>query len=238
MLLVKVAAVVPAAGSGVRMGTSIKKQFLVLEGIPVVGHVLKVLEDSPFVYSIVLVAGPGEEEYCRSAIVEHLGISKVVAIVAGGNERQKSVFNGLLALSFDTDIVVVHDGARPLLSPERLKAVVDAAQIYGAASLAVPVKDTIKMAGEGGFVAETLPRDRLWLIQTPQAFRYHLIIEAHRRAAEVKYTGTDDAALVERLGQPVKLVAGSYENLKITTPEDLIIASAMLQARQASVLGG
>ncbi|MDD3652708.1 MAG: 2-C-methyl-D-erythritol 4-phosphate cytidylyltransferase [Desulfotomaculaceae bacterium] len=229
--MVKVAAVVPAAGCGVRMGTSLKKQFLDLEGTPVVGHVLKVLENSPFVHSVVVVVSPGEEEYCRSEIVVQLGLSKVMAIVPGGNVRQKSVFNGLLALSSDTDIVVVHDAARPLLTPEGLSAVVDAALIYGAAAQAVPVKDTIKMAGEDGFVTETLQRDRLWVAQTPQAFRYRLIIDAHRKAVEAKYTGTDDAVLVERLGQPVKLVAGSYANLKITTPEDLIIVSAIYSKR-------
>ncbi|OPX84450.1 MAG: 2-C-methyl-D-erythritol 4-phosphate cytidylyltransferase [Pelotomaculum sp. PtaB.Bin104] len=234
----KVAAIVPAAGYGNRMRLNIKKQYLLLNGIPVVGHVLKVFEDSPAVHSVVLVVGPGEVEYCRSAIVEHLSLSKVMAIVTGGNERQESVFNGLLALSPGTGIVVVHDGARPLLSQERLAEVVETARVHGAATLAVPVKDTVKLAGEGNFVAETLPRDRLWLTQTPQAFRYELLLDAHRRARETKFIGTDDAALVEQIGLPVKLVAGSYENLKITTPEDLIIVSAMLQAQKKSNLGG
>jgi len=236
--LVKVAAVVPAAGRGTRMGLNIKKQFLMLEGIPLVGHVLKVFEDSPLIHSIVLVAGQGEEDYCRCSIVERLGIRKVTAVVPGGNERQESVYNGLLAVSPDTGIVVIHDGARPLLSPEGLASVIDAAVACGAATLAVPVKDTVKLAGEDGFVAETLPRDRLWLTQTPQAFRYRLILEAHRRALEARHTGTDDAGLVELLGKPVRIVAGSYENLKITTPEDLIIASAIIRARQAAVLEG
>jgi len=236
--LVKVAAVVPAAGRGTRMGLNVKKQFLMLEGIPLVGHVLKVFEESPVIHSVVLVTGRGEEDYCRRSIVERLGIRKVAAVVPGGNERQESVFRGLMAVSPDTGIVVVHDGARPLLSPEGLAAVVDAAVACGAATLAVPVKDTVKLAGEGGFVAETLPRERLWLTQTPQAFRYRLILEAHCRAREAKYTATDDAGLVELLGKPVRIVAGSYENLKITTPEDLIVASAIIRARQAAVWGG
>ncbi|OPY57276.1 MAG: 2-C-methyl-D-erythritol 4-phosphate cytidylyltransferase [Pelotomaculum sp. PtaU1.Bin035] len=230
--MVKVAAVVPAAGRGARMGVKTKKQYLLLEGIPVVGRVLKVISDSPVVQSIILVTSPGEEAYCRTAIVERLGIPKIAAIVPGGNERQESVYNGLLALSSDTGIVIVHDGARPLLSPEGLAAVVDAAVNHGAATLAVPVKDTVKLAGEGGFVAGTLPRDRIWLTQTPQAFRYSLILEAHQRALETKQSGTDDAGLVELLGIPVKIVAGSYENLKITTNEDLIIASAIIRARE------
>ncbi|MDF9407515.1 2-C-methyl-D-erythritol 4-phosphate cytidylyltransferase [Pelotomaculum isophthalicicum JI] len=232
--MVKVAAVIPAAGRGARMGLPVKKQFLQLEGIPVIGHTLKVIADSPVVHDIVLVASPGEEAYCRNAIVERFGIRKIAAIVPGGSERQESVYNGLLALSADTDIVLIHDGARPLLRPEELPAIVDAGARYGAATLAVPVKDTVKLSGEDEFVAGTLPRERLWLTQTPQAFRYQLIIEAHQRAMQGKYTGTDDAGLVEILGQPVKIVAGSYENLKITTPEDLLVASAIIKARRAS----
>ena len=230
--MVKVAAVVPAAGSGSRMGTQVPKQFLLLAGIPMLGHALKVLEASQVVQSIVLVAGPGEEEYCRKAVVERLGIRKTAAIVTGGRERQDSVYSGILALSPETDLVVIHDGARPLLSPEGLLAVVEAAAYYGAATLAVPVKDTVKMAAEDGFVSKTLPRGRLWLTQTPQAFRRDVILQAPRAARQANYLGTDDAGLVERLGLPVKIVPGSYRNIKVTTPEDLIIASALIEAGQ------
>lgn len=228
--MVKVAAVVPAAGHGSRMGMETKKQFLSLAGIPVLGHALKVMEACRAVQSIVIVVGPGEEAYCRSAVVDKLGIGKVAAIVPGGKERQESVYSGLLALSPDTGIVVIHDGARPLLSPEGLRGVVEAAETHGAATCGVPVKDTVKLAGEGGFVSETLPRERLWLIQTPQAFCYGVILNAHRKAREENFIGTDDAGLVERLGLPVKIVPGSYENIKITTPEDLIMASAIIAA--------
>ena len=147
-----------------------------------------------------------------------------------GEERQDSVYNGLLALSYDTDIVVVHDGARPLFSSETLASVIAAAQIHGAAACAVPAKDTVKLADDEGFVASTLPRGRIWLVQTPQAFRYELIIEAHRRAREENIFATDDTALVESIGGPVKLVMGSYENIKITTPEDLDVARAIINA--------
>lgn len=225
--MVKVAAVVPAAGSGSRMGMETKKQFVSLGGIPVLGHVLKVLEASR-IQNIVVVVGPGEENYCRSSVIEKMGVRKVTAIVPGGKERQDSVYNGLLALSPDTDIVVVHDGARPLLVLEELEKVIEAALHYGAATLAVPVKDTVKAAREDFFVASTIPRGSLWLTQTPQAFRYELILNAHREARYNKYKGTDDAVLVELLGEPVKLVQGSYRNIKITTPEDLIIASALI----------
>ncbi len=227
--MVKVVAVVPAAGCGSRMNTEIKKQYLSLDGVPVLGHVLKAIDAAPIIQGIVIVAGPGEENYCRSAIVDKLGISKVTAIVPGGKERQDSVYNGLLALSSDTGIVLIHDGARPLLPPEGLEEVVAAAVKYGAATQAVPVKDTVKLVGEDGFVSRTLPRERLWLTQTPQAFRYGIILSAHHKAREEGFVGTDDAGLVEHLGLPVKIVPGAYENIKITTPEDLIVASALIK---------
>jgi len=227
--LVKVAAVVPAAGSGVRMGTDTKKQYLDLNGIPVLGHVLKSLEASPVINGVVLTVNPGEEEYCRKAVVDALGLSKVTAIVPGGKERQDSVYNGLLALSGDYGIVVVNDGVRPVIDHAVLRAVVQAAAAHGAAASAVPAKDTVKMAGDDGFVARTLPRESLWLTQTPQAFRYEIIMEAHRRARLEKFFATDDAGLVEFTGQPVKLVPGSYKNIKITTPEDLVMVSIFLQ---------
>lgn len=228
--MVKVAAVVPAAGCGTRMGSDMKKQFLALAGVPILGYVLKTFEASRLVQAIVVAVGKEEEEYCRRAVVDKLGLKKVTAIVHGGKERQDSVYSGLLALAPDTDIVVIHDGVRPLMSNENLETVIEAALSFGAATCAVPVKDTVKLAGKDGFVAETLPRNRLWLTQTPQAFRYGVILEAHRRAREEKYYATDDAALVEMLGMPVKLVDGNYQNIKITTPEDLIVASAMLEA--------
>jgi len=226
--LVKAAAVVPAAGSGSRMGAQVPKQYLPLAGIPLLGHALRVLDTSPVIQSIVLVVAAGEEEFCRKNVVEELGIRKIKAIVTGGRERQDSVYSGILALSPETELVVIHDGARPLLDPTELLAVVETAARYGAATLAAPVKDTVKMAGREGLVAETLPRERLWLTQTPQAFQRDLILRAHLAAREADYLGTDDAGLVERLGHPVKIVPGSYRNIKVTTPEDLIIASALL----------
>lgn len=231
--MVKVAAIVLAAGKGTRMVLPEKKQFLSLAGIPVVGYALKVLAESPVVQDIVLVAGPGEEDFCRTEIVERLRIKKVSVVATGGAERQESVFNGLLALSADTGIVAIHDGVRPLLGTRELAAVVSAAAKYGAATLAVPLKETLKMADNsgGGFVAKTLSRENLWLAQTPQAFHYALIVEAHQKALELGYTGTDDAGLVERLGRPVKIIFGAYDNLKITTPEDLKIISLLLKDR-------
>lgn len=229
-MLVKIAAVVVAAGSGSRMGTKAKKQFLALDGTPLVGYALKILDASHMIGNIVVVVSPGDEEYCRTAVADRLGINKAAAIVPGGKERQDSVYNGLLALSHDTDIVVVHDGARPFFSSVILESVIEAAQVHGAATCAVPAKDTVKLAGEDGFVTGTLPRGRTWLTQTPQAFRYELIIEAHRRAREDNILVTDDAALVELLNRPVKIVMGSYDNIKITTPEDMAVARTIIRA--------
>lgn len=230
--MAKIAAVVPAAGTGSRMGTGMKKQFLPLAGVPVLGRVLEAIEAVRLIQNIVLVVGPGDEEYCRSVVARGARASRVAAIVTGGKERQDSVYNGLLALSCDTEIVVIHDGARPLLRPAGLEEVIKAAWEKGAATMAVPVKDTVKLAGEGGFVSRTLPRSRLWLAQTPQAFHYEIILEAHRRARQENFTGTDDAGLVERMGLPVKIVPGSYENIKITTPEDLAVAEAIIKAKK------
>jgi len=226
-----VMAVVPAAGSSTRMGAGVKKQYLELEGIPVLARTLRVLEECFLVDGIVLVVGYGEEEYCRWNLVERYDFSKVMKIVAGGDKRQVSVLNGISILPSDTEIVVIHDGARPLLPPDRLVAVIEAAQKYGAATLAVPPKDTVKLGNARGLVVKTLPREELFLIQTPQAFHYQLILKAHKKAQEIQedIQATDDAYLVELMRLPVKLVPGSYRNLKITTPEDLIVASAFLK---------
>ncbi|MDD2553763.1 MAG: 2-C-methyl-D-erythritol 4-phosphate cytidylyltransferase [Desulfotomaculaceae bacterium] len=228
--MAKIAAIVPAAGSGTRMGMNTKKQFLALAGTPLVGYALKAMETSPAVQEIVIVVSPGEEGYCRSAVVDKLGLNKIAAIVPGGKERQDSVYNGLLALSPDTDIVIVHDGVRPCFSLDTLAAVIAAAQTHGAATCAVPAKDTVKLANEDNFVTRTLPRNHTWLVQTPQAFRYELIMEAHRRARDDNLLATDDTTLVEYLGGRVKIVMGSYKNIKITTPEDLDMAMAIIKA--------
>ena len=229
--MVRVMAVVPAAGQGRRMGSSVKKQYLSLGGLPLLGHVLRVLEACPVISGVVVAASPGEVEFCRERVAGPLGCKKVTAVVAGGGTRQESVYNALLALPPATGIVVVHDGARPLLGPAELQNAVAAAVRHGAATCAVPVKDTVKLAGTDGDVAETLPRERLWLTQTPQAFDFQLLLQAHRRARESGSAGTDDAVLVEMLGRPVKLVMGSYENFKITTPEDLVMAEAVIAGR-------
>lgn len=226
-------AIIPAAGTGSRMQAGVNKQYLLLAGRPILFHTLSLFAAHPRIDRICIVVPAGEIDYCRSEIVERYGLAKVSAIIAGGPTRQDSVANGLLGCNAaDNDLVIVHDGARPLLGVTDLDALLDAAAKSGAATLGVPVKDTIKQVQDGVIVA-TPERSSLWQVQTPQAFRYGLLLAAHRQARADGFAGTDDAKLIERLSHPVTMVAGSYRNIKITTPEDLAIASAFLAAQGA-----
>lgn len=206
----------------------VNKQFLPLGDLPVLARSLLAFEEAPSVGAVVVVVTAGDAGRVAELARGEWGCRKVAAVVPGGESRQESVLAGLLALPPDTEVVLVHDGARPLLEPRLVEAVLSEAKRWGAAALAVPVRDTVKEAGGDGFVARTLPRERLWLAQTPQAFRCELLLEAHRRARELGLAATDDAALVEALGHPVRLVRGSYRNLKITFPEDYETALALV----------
>ncbi len=226
--MIKTIAVVPAAGRGRRMNTGIKKQYLELQGVPVIARTIRKLQDSPCVTEIFLVTGEDETEYCRE-IVEEYQLVKVTKIVGGGDTRQRSVGNALQVMPADTDYVIVHDGVRPLADKQMIEEVFAAACEDGAAVAAVPVKDTIKIADNKQIIRDTLERSRLWAVQTPQIFSYNIITDAYRQAEADGFTGTDDASLAERIGHKVKLVQGSYSNIKITTPEDLIIAEAFIK---------
>lgn len=228
----KVMAVVPAAGQGVRMGPGTKKKlFRLLAGKPVLAYCLLIFEACLFVDSIILVVADEDQDYCYREVVSKFNLKKVVKIVSGGECRQDSVFRGLGAVNDHVEVVIVHDGARPLVTESLIFQIVEAARIYGAVSCAVPLKDTLKMGDEQHFVTSTLPRDKLWLVQTPQAFTYQLLFDAHLKARKSGLVGTDDASLVEAVGHPVKLIPGSYENIKITTEEDLLIAESFLKRR-------
>jgi len=226
----KVIALVPAAGMGKRMGAEINKQYLLLAGKPILAHTLQIFEDASSFDDIYLIVPEAEIPYCREHVVERYGLAKVRRIVAGGAERQQSVMNGLKAMAGadDDDVVLIHDGVRPLISPLLLERAVEKAREYDGALVAVPVKDTIKVVKDG-IVSETPLREELWLAQTPQAFRYSVIMAAHEIAAAKRYLGTDDASLVERMGKEVHIVMGDYRNIKITTPEDLVLAEAFLK---------
>lgn len=221
-------AIIPAAGTGSRMQAGVNKQYLLLAGRPILAHTLALFAAHPRIDRICLMVPAEEIDYCRAEIVEPYGRGKVSAIIAGGPTRQDSVSNGLLGCGAAIDdLVVIHDGARPLLGAAELDALLAAATANGAATLGVPVKDTIKQV-QGGMIVATPERTTLWQVQTPQAFRFWLLLAAHSQARADNFAATDDAMLVERLPHPVAMVAGSYRNIKITTPEDLTIANALL----------
>ncbi|RYL89924.1 2-C-methyl-D-erythritol 4-phosphate cytidylyltransferase [Sporolactobacillus sp. THM7-4] len=224
-------AVIVAAGQGARMGAGKNKILLTLSGIPVIIHTLRVFENDPDCTGIVLVVNEPE----KAAILELLNfyqVSKVIELVKGGKERQDSVYNGLSGLAGNgEDIVLIHDGARPFVTLRHIGRVVECASRSGAALLAVPVKDTVKQVSDRK-VLKTLERKSLWAAQTPQAFRLPVIMEAHRSAKKRNLMATDDASLVELLGQEVEIVEGSYRNIKLTTPEDMIIAEKFLEEEE------
>ena len=226
----KSVALIPAAGMGKRMGASINKQYLQLNGLPIVARTIAVFEDSPLIDEIYLVIPAEEIPYCQEHVIAVCGFQKVTAIIAGGKERQNSVMNGLNALRDavnDDDIILIHDGVRPFVTETMLKESIAMACSRDGALVAVPVKDTIKNV-RSGVVIDTPERETLWQAQTPQSFRFGIIFNAHLNAAEVGFIGTDDASLVERCGGSVGIVPGEYRNIKITTPEDLILAEAFL----------
>ncbi|MDQ8737757.1 2-C-methyl-D-erythritol 4-phosphate cytidylyltransferase [Paenibacillus sp. LHD-38] len=227
--------IIVAAGRGTRMGTKESKQYLQLGDKPILVHTLELFQSMDSVKEAVLVVGSDDVERCRNWVTQY-GISKVTAVVAGGKERQHSVYCGLQQLS--TDWVMVHDGVRPLVTADAVRACCKQAEQSGASVLAVPVKDTIKQVNEAGVIVSTPDRRSLWAIQTPQAFRRVLLLEAHERALEEQFIGTDDAMVVERLGANVTVAEGEYTNIKITTPEDLPWAEFLLAKRRADMAEG
>ena len=237
MKQIHTAAVVLAAGQGKRMQSAVAKQFLLLDGKPVIYHALRASEDSN-VDGIILVTGPDEIEYCKKEIVEQYGFKKVINVIAGGKERYHSVYEGLCALHSvleDEGIVLIHDGARPMVTGEIIERTIESAKEYGACVAAMPVKDTIKIADDQQFSQMTPDRSTLWQIQTPQVFRYELVYDAYKKLmSDISYQKgiTDDAMVVESMcSGKVKLVEGSYENIKVTTPEDMIVAESFLKRR-------
>ena len=222
-------AIVLSAGKGSRMNSDVHKQYLMLAGKPVIAYALEAFERSQ-VSDIVLVVGAGEEDYCRTEIVEKYGLKKVRTIVRGGKERYHSVYQGLKAAG-NTDYVLIHDGARPLLSDAIILRMMEAVRIKHACVAGMHVKDTIKITNEKDEVQTTPERKNVWMVQTPQAFSYPLICDAYEKMMKQEdITITDDAMVVEKMCNiPVSLVEGSYTNIKITTPEDILIAEAILK---------
>ena len=224
-----VAAVVPAGGSGTRMGNEIPKQFLQLGDVPLLIHALRVFESSKAIAEIVVVVPPDAVTSCREELLPPYALSKVSTVTAGGVRRQDSVWNGLQAVDERTNIVVVHDAVRPFVTGTMVEEVVDGARTHGAAIVAIPLHDTVKRAAPDGMIETTLDRQRLWSAQTPQAFKVELLREAHRSSQEAGVDATDDAFLVERIGHRVSIVNGSPDNIKVTRPEDLVRGEAILR---------
>ncbi len=232
----KTVAVVLAAGSGSRMNSDVKKQYMDIGGKPLIYYSLKTFEES-MIDDIVLVVSRGDTDYVRTEIVQKYGFDKVTAIVEGGLYRYHSVRLGLEAAAPNCDYAFIHDGARPFLTEDIIMRALHAVKEYGACVVGMPVKDTIKIADEKGFAASTPDRNLTWMIQTPQVFSYKMILELYQRLdreeGELMARGiniTDDAMVVEYFSdKKIKLVEGSYTNIKITTPEDIPSAEAILK---------
>ncbi len=225
----KAAAIVLAAGRGSRMNSGIQKQFMELGGCPLIYYALQVFEHSS-VDEVILVTGKNETDWCRREIVDKYGFCKVRSVVPGGSERYLSVYEGLRAAQ-EPDIVLIHDGARPFVTDEIINRTIRSALESGSGIAAVPAKDTVRIVDETGTAVLTPPRDRVWMMQTPQAFRYPLIYRAYQELVSRNIQNvTDDAMVLETvLNQEVKIVEGSYSNIKVTTPEDMETARAFLK---------
>ena len=222
-----------AGGSGKRMGTKIQKQYLEIDGKPVLFYSLNEFQKSEIIDEIVLVVGDGQEEYCKKEIIDKYGITKVSHIVMGGKERFHSVWNGLQVID-ENGYVFIHDGARPFVDQSILDRVYENVKQYAACVVGMPVKDTIKIADQEGYADDTPDRSKVWMVQTPQVFEVELVKHAYKKLMNHEDVFvTDDAMVVETFTKhKVKLVEGSYENIKITTPEDLGIAEVFAIKRK------
>lgn len=221
-----ITALIVAAGQGVRMGTAQRKQYLTLCGRPILAHTLRAFDGCAQVAQIVLVVPESEIDYCRREIVPAAGLRHDPLLVPGGTRRQDSVYRGLQSITTPDDVVLIHDGVRPLVTQQLIERCIEGARQWGACIPVVPVTDTLKRIDARGAVTATVPRETLCKAQTPQAFHLALIQRAHQWAREHDIEATDDASLVERMGAPVHTIAGLPTNIKITSPMDLRRAEA------------
>jgi 2-C-methyl-D-erythritol 4-phosphate cytidylyltransferase len=221
-------AIILAAGVGKRMGAATNKQFLLLDNKPIIVHTLQVFEDCRAVDGVYLVVNQKDLPAVQEEILETYRFNKVMKLVIGGRLRQDSVRNGLEAIEHPCDIVVIHDGARPFITPSFIEKGIFLMEMFDAIIPAIPVKDTIKVVSKEGFVVKTLERDSLWHVQTPQTFKYDVISNAYKNGITKKLYGYDDATFLEYSGKKVKVIEGSSYNIKITTPEDLVTARGIL----------
>jgi 2-C-methyl-D-erythritol 4-phosphate cytidylyltransferase len=226
--LINAPAIIVAAGAGVRMKSPLRKQYLLLQDRPILAHTLYVFEKCAVISRIYLVVPEKDLDFVHKNILTCCCKNKEVILVVGGKERQDSVLNGLDALAGDEKFVVVHDGVRPLIFPKMIEECLQGAFKYHACIVGLAARETIKQVNNDHFIQKTLSRDTLWMAQTPQAFEYDLLKKAHDKARVDNYQGTDDSSLVERLGVKVKIIPGTPCNIKITTPEDLLLAQSIL----------
>jgi 2-C-methyl-D-erythritol 4-phosphate cytidylyltransferase len=227
----KVAAIIAAAGLGRRMQQDTPKTYLQLAGKPILIHTLEVFEKVPEVKEVLVVVHPEDLEFCQEEVIDPYPLKKVLRLVPGGKERQDSVYHALKVLkkeAVELDVILVHDAARPLVDPAQVRKVLAAARRHGGAILGIPCQDTLKRVNSRGEVVATVDRQELWQVQTPQAFQAALLWRAYQEAMERGFYATDEAALVEALGETVVVVPGTCLNLKITTPDDLKMAEAIL----------
>lgn len=228
MVLGRNSAVIVAGGKGTRMNSKKSKQFIEIKGKPLIYYTLKAFDNNINIHEIILVLPEEEVEEFKQEVLEKYSFKKLSSIVSGGKERQNSVYNGLKAVNA-CDIVLIHDGARPFVTEDIINNGIKYAELYGASACGVIPKDTIKVKDEKGFSTLTPDRNTLFAVQTPQCFKYHLILEAHEHIMENNLRVTDDTMVIEALGGKVYLYEGDYKNIKITTPEDLILAEKLIR---------
>lgn len=223
-----VTAIIAAGGKGTRMGAGFNKVFMRLCGDEILLHTMRTFNESPLVDEIIVVTGSADTERVKILGKEN-NITKLAAVEIGGDTRRASVYNGIAKAN--GDIIAIHDGARCLVTRNEISAVIEDCKKYGASALGVPCKDTLKSADDNGFIVGTVDRSKTFQIQTPQVFKRDLIIQAHKKAAEDGFEPTDDCALLERYGGRIKITEGSYDNIKLTTPEDIAVAEKILNRR-------
>lgn len=228
----KTSVIIVAAGKGRRMKRDYNKQYILLVDKPIIAHTIEVFENMILIDEIILVVGKSEIDLVKENIIYKYNFKKVVKVVEGGEERQDSVYNGLKVVNKDCNIVLIHDGARPFVTSSIIEESINIVKDVGACVVAVRVKDTIKVVDKNMEVDYTPNRDTLWAVQTPQTFKYKLILEAYEKLQANNIKVTDDAMLIEKLGRTVKIIEGSYENIKITTPGDLILGEGILRKRE------
>lgn len=225
----KCCVIIVAGGKGKRMSASTVKQFLSLNNKPILAHTIDKFERNEKIHEIIIVIGKEEKKYCENNIIKKYNYKKIKAVIEGGKERQDSVYNGLKKVSKDISIVLVHDAVRPFIEEKDIVTVINTTVEKNACALGVPCKDTIKVVSKNNEVEKSLDRSKLWCMQTPQGFKYDIVIKAYKNAEQKNLVGTDDATLVEIIGEKVYIVEGNYNNIKITTPEDLEYAKFLIK---------